>query len=118
MKRWWACLPITGPRQVGKTSLLEHLREPGRTCVTLDDMNLRALAKNDPPLFLQRFPPPVLIDEVQYAPELFPAIKQVADRKPIPAHRGAPTGNGAVLSLCPDQLPLGPTDANLPIGWL
>jgi predicted AAA+ superfamily ATPase len=47
-------------------------------------MNLRILAKNDPPLFLQRFPPPILIDEVQYAPELFPAIKLLADRHPLP----------------------------------
>ena len=77
-------LLITGPRQVGKTSLLEHLREPARSYVTLDDMNLRALAKSDPPLLLQRFPPPVLIDEVQYAPELFPAIKMQADRSPTP----------------------------------
>jgi hypothetical protein len=77
-------LLITGPRQVGKTSLLEHLRESERSYVPLDDMNLRALAKSDPPLLLQRFPPPVLIDEVQYAPELFPAIKMQADRSPTP----------------------------------
>ena len=77
-------LLISGPRQVGKTSLLEHLREAGRAYVTLDDMNLRALARSDPPLFLQRFPPPVLIDEVQYAPELFPAIKLAVDRNPAP----------------------------------
>ena len=77
-------LLLTGPRQVGKTSLLEHLRAPARSYVTLDDMNLRALAKSDPPLFLQRFPPPVLIDEVQYAPELFSAIKYVVDHSPIP----------------------------------
>jgi len=75
---------ITGPRQVGKTSLLEHLRGPERRYVTLDDMNLRALARTDPALFLQQFPPPVLIDEVQYAPELFPAIKFAADRNPVP----------------------------------
>jgi len=71
---------ITGPRQVGKTSMLEFLREEERRYVTLDDMNVRSLARNDPALFLQRFPPPVLIDEVQYAPELFPAIKQMADQ--------------------------------------
>ncbi len=63
---------------------MEHLRESGRRYVTLDDMNLRALARNDPPLFLQQFPPPVLIDEVQYAPELFPAIKMKADRDSVP----------------------------------
>jgi len=77
-------LLITGPRQVGKTCLLEHLRSPSRAYVTLDDMNLRALARTDPPLFLQRFPPPVLIDEVQYAPELFSAIKLAVDRNPLP----------------------------------
>jgi predicted AAA+ superfamily ATPase len=77
-------LLLTGPRQVGKTSLLEHLREPERACVTLDDMNLRGLARSDPALFLQRFPPPVLIDEVQYAPELFPAIKLLVDGSPEP----------------------------------
>jgi predicted AAA+ superfamily ATPase len=77
-------LLLTGPRQVGKTSLLEHLREDERRYVTLDDMNLRGLAKSDPALFLQRFPPPVLIDEVQYAPELFPAIKLLADIDKMP----------------------------------
>ncbi len=77
-------LLLTGPRQVGKTCLLEHLRDAERRYVTLDDMNLRALARSDPPLFLQQFPPPVLIDEVQYAPELFPAIKMKADRDSVP----------------------------------
>lgn len=76
-------LMVTGPRQVGKTSLLEHLREPGRAYVTLDDMSLRALARRDPALFLQRFPPPVLIDEIQHAPGLFPAIKLEVDRNPV-----------------------------------
>lgn len=75
---------LTGPRQVGKTRLLEHLRQEKRTYVTLDDMDLRSLAKRDPVYFLQRFPPPVLIDEVQYAPELFPAIKQIVDRNRVP----------------------------------
>lgn len=77
-------LMITGPRQVGKTSVLEHLRKANRAYVTLDDMNLRGLAKSDPALFMQRFPPPVLIDEVQYAPELFPAIKLLVDKNRIP----------------------------------
>ncbi len=80
----FSVLLITGPRQVGKTSLLEHIRGWDRAYVTLDDMNLRGLAKGDPALFLQRFPPPVLIDEVQYAPELFPAIKLAVDRNPTP----------------------------------
>ncbi|MBN1672476.1 MAG: ATP-binding protein [Kiritimatiellae bacterium] len=75
-------LLLTGPRQVGKTTLLEHLCEENRRYVTLDDLALRALARKDPDLFLQRFAPPVLIDEVQYAPELFSAIKLHVDRNP------------------------------------
>jgi predicted AAA+ superfamily ATPase len=70
---------LTGPRQVGKTTLLRRLCEPGRKYVTLDDPSLRALAQEDPGLFLQRFEPPVLIDEIQYAPRLLPHIKMAAD---------------------------------------
>lgn len=71
----FSVLLLTGPRQVGKTTMLEHLCEKGRGYVTLDDYALRALAREDPDLFLQRFPPPVLIDEIQYAPQLLPSIK-------------------------------------------
>lgn len=74
-------LLVSGARQVGKTTMLKHLMEPSRTYVTLDDLQIRALAKNDPALFLQRFPPPLLIDEVQYAPELFPVIKMNVDSR-------------------------------------
>ena len=66
---------ITGPRQIGKTTLLQRCSEPNRNYVTLDDLNQRSLAKSDPELFFKRNPPPVLIDEVQYAPELFTYIK-------------------------------------------
>ena len=69
----------TGPRQVGKTTLLRHLAGPERTYVTLDDGAVRELARHDPVLFLQRFPPPLLIDEIQYAPELLPYLKLRAD---------------------------------------
>ncbi|WP_407441991.1 ATP-binding protein [Fibrobacter sp.] len=72
---------LTGPRQVGKSTLLESLAEPSRKRVTLDNPTVRALAKNDPELFLQRYAPPVLIDEVQYAPELFPYIKILVDKR-------------------------------------
>ena len=71
---------VTGPRQVGKTTMLQKLMEgTSRGYVSLDDLNERALAKNDPELFLQLHKPPVLIDEVQYAPELFTYIKVYAD---------------------------------------
>ena len=72
---------LTGTRQVGKTTLLQHICETDRRYVTLDDPALRILAKEDPGLFLQRFPSPVLIDEIQYAPELLPHIKMEVDAK-------------------------------------
>jgi len=72
---------LTGPRQVGKTTLLQRLCESRRKYVTLDDPGLRALAQEDPGLFLERFEPPVLIDEIQYAPALLPLIKMAVDAR-------------------------------------
>lgn len=67
---------VTGPRQVGKTTMLRKLMEgTDRKYVTLDDLNERNMAKTDPELFLQLHKPPILVDEVQYAPELFTYIK-------------------------------------------
>lgn len=74
---------VTGPRQVGKTTMLEKLMEgTDRKYVSLDDMAIRELAINDPKGFIETYPPPVFIDEVQYAPGLFSYIKiQVDTRK-------------------------------------
>ncbi|MBT4837369.1 MAG: ATP-binding protein [Methylococcales bacterium] len=72
---------VTGPRQVGKTTLLENCAESGRNYVSLDDYEQRQLAQNDPALFLQYHKTPLIIDEVQYAPELFNAIKIMVDKK-------------------------------------
>ncbi|MEC4271651.1 ATP-binding protein [Adlercreutzia sp. R25] len=85
----YSVLLVTGPRQVGKSTLLEHvIEQTGRSVnsVTLDDMTERALASSDPAMFLQIHEPPVLIDEVQYAPELFSQIKMLVDQ-------GAPAGS-------------------------
>lgn len=74
----YSAILLTGPRQVGKTTMLRRLAEKenkGREYVSLDDIATRDMAKNDPALFLQIHKPPVLIDEVQYAPELFTYIK-------------------------------------------
>ncbi len=77
-------LLVTGPRQVGKSTLLEKIAEPDRRRVSLDNPTIRMLAKTDPEMFLQRYAPPVLIDEVQYAPELFPFIKIIVDQRRKP----------------------------------
>ena len=79
VSRSFPVLLLTGPRQVGKTTLLQKLGG-GRNYVTLDDPDARFIAKNDPSMFLQRYEPPVTIDEIQYAPEILPYIKMNVDR--------------------------------------
>lgn len=83
-------LLVTGPRQVGKTTLLEMCAQATpdtpRAYVTLDDLDARALAQSDPVLFLQTWPAPVIIDEIQYAPQLFSAIKRQVDRAQTNGH--------------------------------
>ena len=75
-------LLLSGPRQVGKTTMLKKLMEgTARNYVSLDDLQERELARTDPELFLQLHKPPILIDEVQYAPELFPYIKLIVDKE-------------------------------------
>lgn len=73
-------LLLTGPRQVGKTTLLQEVEKKARSYVTLDDLTLRSAAQEDPAGFIERLELPVLIDEVQYAPNLFPYIKMAADK--------------------------------------
>ena len=70
---------VTGARQVGKTTLLKHLAEPGRDFVTLDIPENRAIATEEPVAFLQKYKPPLIIDEFQYAPNLLPYLKAYVD---------------------------------------
>ena len=74
-------LLVTGPRQVGKTTLLLHLKPQNMEYVTLDDEILKNQVINDPKLFLEEHPAPLLIDEVQYAPNLFSYIKINVDKE-------------------------------------
>ena len=83
----YAAILLTGPRQVGKTTMLKKLMSSmdlDRTYISLDDLNERNLAISDPALFFQIHQPPVFIDEVQYAPQLFPYIKILIDRNHQP----------------------------------
>ena len=81
----YACVLLTGPRQVGKSTMLRHLMEgTARAEVSLDDLEERRLAKTDPAMFLKLHSAPVLIDEVQYAPELFSYIKIAVDNGAAP----------------------------------
>jgi predicted AAA+ superfamily ATPase len=78
LSREYPAVLITGPRQTGKTTMLQKLaREEGRNrvYVSLDTIKDRALAQKDPEMFFQLHKPPIFIDEVQYAPELFTYIK-------------------------------------------
>lgn len=78
LSKSYSAILLTGPRQAGKTTLLQKLAQKEnikREYVSLDDLSNREIAKNDPALFLQLHKPPILIDEVQYAPELFSYIK-------------------------------------------
>ena len=72
-------LLVTGPRQVGKTTMLKYLAEDNRRYVSLDDLSLRKLAQDDPKLFMMTYKPPVIIDEIQYAPNLLSYIKLDVD---------------------------------------
>lgn len=71
------CVVVTGARQTGKTTLIKEFTKKISDIkyITLDYPQVRSLAKTDPELFLQQYTPPLIIDEIQYAPELLPYIK-------------------------------------------
>ncbi|MES2218129.1 MAG: ATP-binding protein [Pseudomonadota bacterium] len=80
---------LLGPRQCGKSTLFaaayESVAGEGSLPryfqeITFDDLQMRQLANQDPALFLQQFGPPLLLDEVQYVPNLFPELKKVVDQ--------------------------------------
>lgn len=80
MNTHFKAILVTGARQVGKTTMLKHLSQgSNRTYVSLDNRMARDLAKSDPVLFFQTYQPPILIDEIQKAPELFEQIKIMCD---------------------------------------
>lgn len=85
MKKSFPVIMITGPRQVGKTTLLSMMAEKDKNekinFISLDDLNARTLAIEDPELFLRTYEMPLIIDEFQYAPNLLSYIKIIVDKK-------------------------------------
>lgn len=71
---------LLGPRQCGKSSLFSHLGQGTFHEVTLDDLQMRLLANRDPGLFMLQQTLPLIIDEIQYAPALFPELKKFVDQ--------------------------------------
>lgn len=72
---------LTGARQVGKSTMLQMIKDSDMSYVTLDDLDARNLALSDPRYFLEQYSYPLLIDEVQYAPNLLPYIKMIVDEQ-------------------------------------
>ncbi len=83
----YAALLVTGARQVGKSTVANHVIASHKLKlneISLDDLDARQLAENDPAMFFQLHTPPILIDEVQYAPNLFIEIKKMIDAGAAP----------------------------------
>ncbi|MBO6001487.1 MAG: ATP-binding protein [Spirochaetales bacterium] len=70
---------VCGQRQTGKSTMLRHLAEPDRVCVSFDKLETRTLAENDPALFFETYGHKLLIDEFQRVPSILLAIKDIVD---------------------------------------
>ena len=99
LKYFAATFPVvllTGPRQVGKTTLLKEFIENNKkiSFVTFDNLQDRALAQENPELFLRTYEPPVVIDEFQYVPNILPYIKMKVDQMRFDSLKGNKNANG------------------------
>ena len=78
LAKYFKIILVTGARQVGKTTMLRHVF-PDYKHITFDPVEDVYNARKDPDLFLDNFPPPLILDEIQYAPELLPTLKRRVD---------------------------------------
>lgn len=81
--KFYPIVMVCGQRQVGKSTMLNHIREKERRYVTLDDGNARRLAEKDPALFFETYGHPLLIDEFQRVPSILLKMKRIVDRKAL-----------------------------------
>ena len=81
--KYYPVVMVCGQRQVGKSTMLNHIREPERKYVTLDDGNARRLASTDPALFFETYGYPLLIDEFQRVPSILLEMKKIIDQKAL-----------------------------------
>ncbi len=81
--KFYPVVMVCGQRQVGKSTMLNHIREKNRRYVTLDDRNARRLAANDPALFFETYGYPLLIDEFQRVPSILLEMKKIVDQKAL-----------------------------------
>lgn len=81
--KYYPVVMVCGQRQVGKSTMLNHIREENRRYVSLDDMNTRRLAETDPELFFETYGLPILIDEFQRVPSILLEIKKIVDKKAL-----------------------------------
>ena len=134
--RTFPAVVVTGPRQSGKTTLLRSLFRETHRFVSLENTDVRMRAKEDPLGFLEEYPPPLILDEIQYVPELLSYIKTRIDddRKPgrwlltgsqnfvlMQGVSQSLAGRVAVLSLLPFSISerLGEGDKTMDVGtWL
>lgn len=81
--KFYPVVMVCGQRQVGKSTMLNHMKEKERRYVTLDDGNARRLAEKDPELFFETYGYPLLIDEFQRVPSILLEMKRIVDRKAL-----------------------------------
>ena len=79
--KYYPVVMVCGQRQVGKSTMLNHIKEPERRYVTLDDGNARRLAATDPALFFETYGWPLLIDEFQRVPSILIEMKKIVDQR-------------------------------------